>query len=82
MQTILGTLKIAFVSLWPLGLVLVLFMYIFALLGTQFLGGTFRFEKTDAPRSNFDYFLPGQLGQGAFLTIFQIISTENWNMVL
>ena len=41
-----------------------------------------RFEKTDAPRSNFDYFLPGKLGQGAFLTIFQIISTENWNMVL
>jgi hypothetical protein len=82
MRSVLRTLRVSVVSLWPLMFVWLLFMYIFGLLGLQFLGGKFRFVKTDAPRSNFDSFFPTQLGQGAFVTVFQIISTENWNMVL
>jgi len=82
MRTTINTLKTSLVSLKPLMIVWLLFMYILGLLGMQLFGAHFRFVKTDAPRSNFDSFGPYGTGQGAFITIFQIISTENWNMVL
>mmetsp|Transcript_36771 Transcript_36771/g.97582 ORF Transcript_36771/g.97582 Transcript_36771/m.97582 type:complete len:507 (-) Transcript_36771:4193-5713(-) len=82
MQDLLVTLRLSFTSIWPLFILILLFLYVFALLGIQLFGGKFRFFKTDAPRSNFDSFLPGPLGHGALLAVFQIISLENWDNLL
>lgn len=82
MRQILHTLAIALTSLGPLAIVWIMFMYIFALLSMQFFGGRFHHVKNDFPRSNFDTFQPSKLGHGAFLVVFQIISTENWNTVM
>ena len=55
-----------------------------ALLGQQWFGRRFKFVKTESPRSNFDSFLPinHEPGVGSFLVVFQMISTENWNIIL
>jgi len=82
MRKILNTLAVALGSMGPLCVIWVMFMYIFALLGMQFFGGRFRYFKTDYPRSNFDNFFPQDDGIGAFVTTFQIISTENWNVIM
>jgi hypothetical protein len=82
MQRVLQTLIFALVSLGPLCILISLFIYIFALLGMQLFGGKFRFSKTDLPRTNFDSFFPSRAGHGAFLAIFQILSTENWNNIM
>lgn len=66
---------------------LVLFMYIYSLIGMQFFAYKFRFDAdgypvdkdyVDAkiPRENFDNLL------SAFVTIFQILTAENWNTVM
>eukprot|EP00292_Cryptomonas_paramecium_P002249 CAMPEP_0113729636 /NCGR_PEP_ID=MMETSP0038_2-20120614/42674_1 /TAXON_ID=2898 /ORGANISM="Cryptomonas paramecium" /LENGTH=1415 /DNA_ID=CAMNT_0000661529 /DNA_START=107 /DNA_END=4352 /DNA_ORIENTATION=+ /assembly_acc=CAM_ASM_000170 len=82
MQDILQTLQRSLTSIWPLFVLILLFTYIFALLGMQLFGGKFRFFKTDAPRSNFDSFLPGSLGHGAVIAVFQLMSLENWDNVM
>ena len=82
MQRNLRTLIFALASLGPLCILISLFIYIFALLGMQLFGGKFRFSKTDLPRTNFDSFFPSRAGHGAFLAIFQILSTENWNNIM
>lgn len=56
-------------------LLLLLFQLIFTLLGMQIYGGTFNFPE-GLPRGNFDTF------HWAFITTFQVLSTENWNDVL
>ena len=58
-----------------LALLLLLFILIFALLGMQLFSGRFDFEE-GVPRSNFDSF------HWAFVTIFQVLSMENWQDVL
>ncbi|KAI3387752.1 hypothetical protein SNEBB_002200 [Seison nebaliae] len=57
---------------------LFLFMIIFALLGMQVFGGRFNFEGNieEKPRSNFDTFW------NALLTVFQILTGEDWNVVM
>jgi len=82
MRKILNTLAVALGSLWSLAIVWVMFMYMCALLGMQFFGGLFRFTKSDTPRSNFDSFWPSNLGHGALVIVFQIITTENWNTIM
>ena len=54
---------------------LILVCVIFSLLGMQIYGGNFNFPG-GVPRGNFDNF------NWAFVTIFQILSEENWNNVL
>lgn len=82
MRQILTTMGVALGSLWPLTIVWGMFMYIFGLLGMQTVGNQFKTVKTDAPRSNFDLFWPSEVGHGAFVVTFQIITTENWNNIL
>ena len=55
-------------------LLLILFNYIYALLGMQIFGGTFNFDSP--PRMNFDDFI------SAFMTVFQVLTMENWNDIL
>lgn len=56
-------------------LLLILFQIIFTLINMQIFGGTFNFPE-GIPRGNFDSF------HWAFVTTFQILSTENWNDIL
>uniref|UniRef100_A0A182YN24 Voltage-dependent L-type calcium channel subunit alpha n=1 Tax=Anopheles stephensi TaxID=30069 RepID=A0A182YN24_ANOST len=64
-------------SIASLLLLLFLFIVIFALLGMQVFGGKFNFNSSvDKPRSNFDSFVQ------SLLTVFQILTGEDWNTVM
>uniref|UniRef100_A0A915B7M7 Voltage-dependent L-type calcium channel subunit alpha n=1 Tax=Parascaris univalens TaxID=6257 RepID=A0A915B7M7_PARUN len=64
-------------SIMSLLLLLFLFIVIFALLGMQVFGGKFNFNPMNPkPRANFDTFIQ------ALLTVFQILTGEDWNTVM
>ncbi|KAL3982074.1 Ion transport family protein [Acanthocheilonema viteae] len=64
-------------SIMSLLLLLFLFIVIFALLGMQVFGGKFNFNPMNPkPRANFDTFTQ------ALLTVFQILTGEDWNTVM
>ncbi|CAG5093745.1 Similar to Ca-alpha1D: Voltage-dependent calcium channel type D subunit alpha-1 (Drosophila melanogaster) [Cotesia congregata] len=64
-------------SIASLLLLLFLFIVIFALLGMQVFGGKFNYDDLqDKPRSNFDSFWQ------SLLTVFQILTGEDWNAVM
>ncbi|XP_061745003.1 voltage-dependent L-type calcium channel subunit alpha-1D-like [Nerophis ophidion] len=63
-------------SIASLLLLLFLFIIIFSLLGMQLFGGKFNFDQTLTKRSTFDNF------PQALLTVFQILTGEDWNMVM
>ena len=91
LQRILLTLKQALISIAPLSIVLLIFIFIFALLGQEFFGGKFnrdcfhedysQCEAQQSPRSNFDRFWPNKFGYGSVVSIFQILTGENWNEI-
>ncbi|KAH9286568.1 Voltage-dependent calcium channel type A subunit alpha-1 [Echinococcus granulosus] len=62
-------------SIISLVFLLFLFILIFALLGMQLFGGEFNFEE-GLPAQNFDSFVK------ALLTVFQILTGEDWNSVM
>ncbi|KAL4226359.1 Voltage-dependent calcium channel type D subunit alpha-1 [Mactra antiquata] len=62
-------------SIASLLLLLFLFIVIFALLGMQLFGGKFNFPDSK-PRSNFDSFYQ------SLLTVFQILTGEDWNAAM
>jgi hypothetical protein len=70
--TIIGSSVVEFFYLFCL---ILLFIVVFSLLGMQIFGGNFSFEE-GVPRSNFDKF------HYAFVTVFQLLSMENWDSVL
>uniref|UniRef100_A0A803TAJ6 Voltage-dependent L-type calcium channel subunit alpha n=1 Tax=Anolis carolinensis TaxID=28377 RepID=A0A803TAJ6_ANOCA len=63
-------------SIASLLLLLFLFIIIFSLLGMQLFGGKFNFDETQTKRSTFDTF------PQALLTVFQILTGEDWNTVM
>ncbi|KHJ42280.1 voltage gated calcium channel IQ domain protein [Trichuris suis] len=64
-------------SIVSLLLLLFLFIVIFALLGMQIFGGRFKYDSHQPmPRSNFDTFAQ------SLLTVFQILTGEDWNSVM
>ncbi|RVE48345.1 hypothetical protein evm_007005 [Chilo suppressalis] len=64
-------------SIFSLLLLLFLFIMIFALLGMQVFGGKFDYEPEEQKeRHNFDSFWQ------AVLTMFQILTGEDWNVVM
>ncbi|XP_072309317.1 voltage-dependent N-type calcium channel subunit alpha-1B-like [Eucyclogobius newberryi] len=64
-------------SIISLLFLLFLFLVVFALLGMQLFGGQFNFEDEDEmPTTNFDTF------PAAILTVFQILTGEDWNAVM
>ncbi|KAF8789752.1 Voltage-dependent calcium channel type D like protein [Argiope bruennichi] len=64
-------------SIASLLLLLFLFIMIFALLGMQVFGGRFNYKPLEEkPRHNFDSFVQ------ALLTVFQILTGEDWNEVM
>uniref|UniRef100_H0XF95 Voltage-dependent N-type calcium channel subunit alpha n=1 Tax=Otolemur garnettii TaxID=30611 RepID=H0XF95_OTOGA len=62
-------------SIVSLLFLLFLFIVVFALLGMQLFGGQFNF-KDETPTTNFDTF------PAAILTVFQILTGEDWNAVM
>ncbi|XP_053509576.1 calcium channel, voltage-dependent, L type, alpha 1D subunit, a isoform X2 [Ictalurus furcatus] len=70
--SLLNSLK----SIASLLLLLFLFIIIFALLGMQVFGGKFNFDDIHKKRSSFDNF------PQAMLTVFQILTGEDWNQVM
>uniref|UniRef100_A0A671TK10 Voltage-dependent N-type calcium channel subunit alpha n=1 Tax=Sparus aurata TaxID=8175 RepID=A0A671TK10_SPAAU len=62
-------------SIISLLFLLFLFIVVFALLGMQLFGGQFNFEG-GTPPTNFDTFA------AAIMTVFQILTGEDWNMVM
>ncbi len=62
-------------SIISLLFLLFLFIFIFGLLGMQLFGGKFSADG-ERPDSHFDTFSP------ALLTVFQILTGEDWNEVM
>ncbi|TKS84186.1 Voltage-dependent N-type calcium channel subunit alpha-1B [Collichthys lucidus] len=62
-------------SIISLLFLLFLFIVVFALLGMQLFGGHFNFDH-QTPTTNFDTF------PAAILTVFQILTGEDWNAVM
>ncbi|CAM9579129.1 unnamed protein product [Lampetra fluviatilis] len=62
-------------SIVSLLFLLFLFIVVFALLGMQLFGGSFNFEEK-TPFTNFNTF------PNAILTVFQILTGEDWNTVM
>jgi len=77
LRALVSSLLNSMQSILSLLLLLFLFMMIFALLGMQVFGGKFGFDETsDKPRGNFDNFWI------SLLTVFQILTGEDWNAVM
>lgn len=59
-----------------LGLLVFLCMFIYALIGMRLFGGLMKDEEGNNSRANFDTLF------WSLITIFQIITGENWNEVM
>lgn len=75
MQIIIGVIGRSIGSFVYLALLLLLFIFIYSLLGMQMFGGQFNFTD-GVPRGNFDSF------HNAFVTVFIVLTMENWQVVL
>ncbi|XP_065679404.1 voltage-dependent P/Q-type calcium channel subunit alpha-1A isoform X2 [Hydra vulgaris] len=73
LKNIIASVLASMASIISLVVLLLLFLLIFGLLGMQLFGGLM--HHTD-PRSNFDDFF------NAVLTVFQIVTGEDWNNVM
>ncbi len=58
------------------GMLLLVFLFIYSLLGMQLFGGKFSFPQEGKPRQNFDSF------HHAFLSVYQVLTVENWQSLL
>lgn len=77
MKIIINVIVASLEQFTYIALLLLLFILIFTLVGMQLFGGKFHFlEDHEVLRQNFD-----NVGD-AFLTVFQILTIENWNDVL
>ncbi|XP_021105659.1 voltage-dependent L-type calcium channel subunit alpha-1F isoform X2 [Heterocephalus glaber] len=76
LRNLVASLLNSMKSIASLLLLLFLFIIIFSLLGMQLFGGKFNFDQTHTKRSTFDTF------PQALLTVFQILTGEDWNVVM
>ena len=76
MQVIIGVIGRSMSSFIYLALLLLLFIFIYSLMGMQLYGGQFKNWEEEKPRANFDTF------PVAFMTVFQLLTMENWNSIL
>jgi len=75
MMSIIQVISRSISSFIYLAMLLLLFLFIYALLGMQIFGGQFDFPD-GKPRNNFDTF------NSAFVTSFIVLSMENWQSVM
>lgn len=76
LNRLLDAIAESFRSLTYFGFLLVLFMFMFALLGIQFFKDKLNDENGERSRANFDNF------GWSMITVFQVIGGENWNAIL
>ncbi|CAI2366067.1 unnamed protein product [Moneuplotes crassus] len=76
MQVIIGVIGRSMSSFIYLAILLLLFIFIYSLMGMQLYGGQFNNYEGEKPRANFDSFAV------SFLTVFQLLTMENWNSIL
>jgi hypothetical protein len=76
MQTILSVMQRSYKSFIYITALMFLFIFIFTLLGMQTFGGIFMDDPEGLPSNNYDS-VPV-----AFITIFQVLTLENWQTVL
>jgi len=82
MQVIIGVLVKSMSSFVYLAILLLLFCFIYSLLGMQIFGGNFFFDDMDGsgepgvPRGNYDSF------NNSFITVFIVLTMENWQVIL
>nr|XP_047138461.1 voltage-dependent R-type calcium channel subunit alpha-1E isoform X2 [Hydra vulgaris] len=70
LKNLIASILASMTSIMSLVVLLLLFLMIFGLLGMQLFGGQLKLTN---PRSNFDDFF------NAILTVFQIVTGEDWN---
>jgi len=75
MQTIIGVMVRSYKSFIYITMLMFLFIFIFSLLGMQTFGGNMNYDD-GLPRGNYDTF------PIAFITVFQVLTMENWQTVL
>lgn len=73
MQIILGVIQRSISSFVYIAALILLFIFIYTLLGIQIYGGNYNLPGGE-PRSNFDSF------QSAFFMVFQLLTMETWNV--
>ncbi|TMW67789.1 hypothetical protein Poli38472_007461 [Pythium oligandrum] len=90
LRELLQLIARAVASIANFGVLLFLFIYIYALIGLQIFGNTMRFDdegyaipmdsptfwEGELPRNNFDTLL------WSMITVFQVITGENWNSIM
>ncbi|CBN75915.1 similar to sodium channel, voltage-gated, type IX, alpha isoform 5 [Ectocarpus siliculosus] len=90
MRDLLETLRKTLLDIGNFALLLLLFMFIYVLIGVQFFANRLHFAEdgrvigigeegyydAEVPRSNFDTLLH------AFTTVFEVLSGENWNATM
>jgi len=84
LRVLLDSITMTVSSIGNYVVLLVLFIYVYALLGMQFFAGKLKFdedgnvdqENGESNRENFD-----NIGW-AFLTIFKILIGDNWNSIM
>ena len=76
MQVIIGVIGRSLSSFFYLGLLILIFVFIYSLMGTQLFGGIYDNFPGGAPRTNYDSF------SAAMLTTFQVLTVENWHAIL
>ena len=80
MQTIISVISKSYMSFFYIAMLMFLFIIIFSLLGSEMFGGKIIQKDPDdpnsKPRGNFDTFTI------ALITVFQILTMENWQSVL
>jgi hypothetical protein len=74
-QTIFSVISRSYKSFVYITALMFLFIFIYSLLGMNTFGGQFNFDD-GIPRGNYDSF------PIAFITVFQVLTMENWQMVL
>ena len=75
LRDIIATVMKSLSSIGYLALLMLLFVFIYALVGMQFFGNRWK-EDGVSPRLNFDTFLWSLVG------IFVVLSGENWNEIM
>ena len=75
MKIIMDVISNKISSFMYIFLLLVLFMFIYTLLGMQLFGGNFKFPD-GVPRLNYDTFYL------SFMSVFDLLTMENWNNIL
>lgn len=76
LQEIVKIIGRSLASLVYISLLLLLFMFMFAILGMQLFGGKFDFEDGPESSVSFDTFLD------AVIAVFLVLTVEEWNLVM